>query len=123
MTPRHGKTLRQPLFAGPYLANPSSPSCKSKTLRKKVAQAFQGHQDHRKPTSGATLTTYGKINKRKETMLKIPQFSPRKVAFPHRFFPARCDLIRNSGTLRKRTRSDITCNSRIAKIFLGLAEF
>ena len=65
----------------------------------------------------------GKIDENEETMLKIPQFSPKEVAFAHRFFPAHCDLIRKSGTLRKRTRSDMMCNSRIAKIFLGLAEF
>ena len=62
-----------------------------------------------------------KTDRRKETMLKIPQFSPKKVAFAHRFFPAHCDLIHKSGTLRKRTRSDTMCNSRIAKIFPGLA--
>ena len=51
-------------------------------------------------------------------MLKISQFSPGEVAFVHRFFPTHCNLIHKSGTLRKRIRSDMTCNSRIAKIFL-----
>jgi hypothetical protein len=111
MTPRHGKTLRQSLFAGPYLANLSSPSYKSKTLRKKVSQVFQGHQDRKKPTSGATSTVRMKTNRRKETMLKISEFSPEEVAFAHRFFPTRYNLILKSGTLKKRTHSDMTCNS------------
>jgi hypothetical protein len=111
MTPRHGKTLRRPLFAGPYLANLSSPSHKSETLRKKVSQAFQGHQDRRKLTSGATSTVRTKTDRRKETMLKISEFSPEEVAFAHRFFPTRYNLMLKSGTLRKRTHSDMTCNS------------
>ena len=121
ITPRHGETPRQPLFVGPYLSNPSSLSHKPKTLRKKVSQAFQRHQDRRKPTSGATSTMCAKTDGRKETMLKIQQFSPREVAFALRFFPTRCDLIHKSRTLRKRTHSDMTCNSRIAKIFPDLA--
>uniref|UniRef100_A0A2N9HFU0 Uncharacterized protein n=1 Tax=Fagus sylvatica TaxID=28930 RepID=A0A2N9HFU0_FAGSY len=120
MTPQHGKTLQWPLFVGPYLVNPSSPPRKSKTLRKRVAQAFQRHQDRRKPTSGAMSTVHRKIDERKKTMLKISQFTPEDVAFAHRFFPTRCDLIRKSGTLRKRTRSDTTYNSRIVKILPGL---
>jgi hypothetical protein len=64
---------------------------------------------------------HGKIDKNKETMLKISQFSPRDVTFARRFFPTRCELIRKFGTLIKRTRSDITCSSRIAKIFPDLA--
>ncbi len=121
MIPHHVKTLRQSLFAGSYLANPISPSHKSGTLRKKVSQAFQGHQDRRKPTSGATSTVRGKIDENEETMLKISQFSPGDVAFARRFFPTCCELIRRSKTLRKRTCLDTTCNSRISKIFLGLA--
>ena len=54
-------------------------------------------------------------------MLKISQFSLEKVAFTHRFFLTHCDLIRKFGTLRKKTRSDTTWNSRIAKIFPGSA--
>ena len=54
--PQHGKTLQQPLFAEPHLANPSSPLCKSITLKKKVSQAFQRHQERLKLTSGATST-------------------------------------------------------------------
>ena len=121
MTPHHVKTLRQSLFAGPYLANPISHSHKSGTLRKKASQAFQGHQDRRKPTPRATSTMRGKINERKETMLKISQFSPGEVAFAHRFFPTRYNLIHMSGNLRNRTCLDTTCNSQIAKIFPSLA--
>ena len=62
-----------------------------------------------------------KTDKRKETMLKIPQFSPGEVAFVLRFFPTHSNLIRKSRTLRKRTRSDVTCNSRITDFFTGQA--
>jgi hypothetical protein len=120
MTSCHEKILWQPLFAGPYLSNSSSPSRKSETLRKKVSQAFQRHQDCQKPTLGAMITACRKIDGRKETMLKISQFSPGEVAFAHRFFPTHCNLIRKSRNLRKRTCSNITCNSQIAKIFPGL---
>uniref|UniRef100_A0A2N9EVX4 Uncharacterized protein n=1 Tax=Fagus sylvatica TaxID=28930 RepID=A0A2N9EVX4_FAGSY len=75
---KHGKTLWQPLFAGPYLPNPSSTSRKFETLRKKVSQAFQGHQDHRKPTSGATSTVRGKIDESKEIMLEIRNVFPQR---------------------------------------------
>uniref|UniRef100_A0A2N9G0A9 Uncharacterized protein n=1 Tax=Fagus sylvatica TaxID=28930 RepID=A0A2N9G0A9_FAGSY len=76
MTLQNGKTLWQPLFAGPYLPNPSSTSRKFETLRKKVSQAFQGHQDHRKPTWGATSTVCGKIDESKEIMLEIRNVFP-----------------------------------------------
>jgi hypothetical protein len=71
MTFRHGKTLRRPLFAGSYLSNPNSTSHKFKTLRKKISQAFQGHQDHQKPTSGATSTVHGKTDENKKNTLEI----------------------------------------------------
>ena len=73
---RHGKTLRQPLFAGPYLSNPSSTSRKSKTLRNKVSQAFQGHQDHWKPTSGAMSIVRGKTDENKKNVLEIWRVFP-----------------------------------------------
>ena len=57
-----GKTLRLPLFVGPHLSNLSSTSCKSETLKKMVSRAFQGHQDRRKLTLGATSTVRGKID-------------------------------------------------------------
>uniref|UniRef100_A0A2N9GBL3 Uncharacterized protein n=1 Tax=Fagus sylvatica TaxID=28930 RepID=A0A2N9GBL3_FAGSY len=41
MSSNEPKTLRRSLFAEPYLANPSSVSRKSKTLRERVAQAFR----------------------------------------------------------------------------------
>ena len=63
--------LRRPLFAGPYLSNPSSTSHKSKTLRKRVSQAFLGYQDHQKPTSGATSTVCGKTDKNKKNVMEI----------------------------------------------------
>uniref|UniRef100_A0A2N9FGU4 Uncharacterized protein n=1 Tax=Fagus sylvatica TaxID=28930 RepID=A0A2N9FGU4_FAGSY len=49
-----------------------------------------------------------------------PRFEDSALA--HRFFPTRCNAIRKSITLRERRCSDTTCNSRIAKIFPGLAE-
>jgi hypothetical protein len=76
--PRHGKTLRWPLFAGPYLSDPSSTSRKFETLRKKVSQACQGHQDHRKLTSGAMSTVCGKTDENKEIMLEIRHVFPRR---------------------------------------------
>ena len=121
MIPQYGKILRQPLFAGPHLANPSSPSRKSITLRKKVSQAFQGHQEHQKPTPGATSIMRVKTNGTNGTMLKIPQFSPGEVAFALRFFLIHYDLICKSTTLRKRTCSNMTYSSRIAKILLDQA--
>ena len=39
------KTLRWPLFAGPYFSSPSSVSHEPRTLRKRVAQAFQWYQE------------------------------------------------------------------------------
>ena len=68
---QQGKTLRWPLFAEPYLLDPSSTFCKSGTLRKKVSQAFQGHQYRQKPTSGATSTVRGKTKENKKNVLKI----------------------------------------------------
>jgi hypothetical protein len=55
-------------------------------------------------------------------MLEIRHVFPLgRVAFTRRVFPTHCKLIRKSRTLRKRTRSATTCNSRITKIFPGLA--
>ncbi len=82
MTPRHEEKLWRPLFTGPYLSNPSSPPHKSRTLRNKISQAFQRHQDRQKPTSGATSTMRTKIDGKKETMLKFHSFPPR-VGCPH----------------------------------------
>ena len=47
------KTLRWPLFVGPYLSAPSSVSRNSETLQERVAQAFQRYQVRRNLTSGA----------------------------------------------------------------------
>ena len=46
---------------------------------------------------------------------------PRRVAFEFRFFLTRCNLICKSIILRKKTCSDMTCNSRIAEFFPGQA--
>ncbi len=62
-----------------------------------------------------------KTDGRNKTMLKIFQFSPDDAVLGHRFFPTPNDLIRKSRTLRKKTRSDTTCNSQIVKIIPGLA--
>ena len=70
------KTLWWPLFAGSYLSSPSSISRKFGTLRKRVAQAFQRHQDRRNPTSGATSTVRVKADENKENMLKIRRIFP-----------------------------------------------
>uniref|UniRef100_A0A2N9ITF3 Uncharacterized protein n=1 Tax=Fagus sylvatica TaxID=28930 RepID=A0A2N9ITF3_FAGSY len=78
------KTLRQSLFVEPYLANPSSVSRKSKTLRERVAQDFRWYQERRKPTSGA------------------------------RVFPTHNELIREPGCVGKMTTLATTCNSRFA---------
>ena len=75
--PSARETLRQPLFVGPHLMNPSSPSCDSGTLRKNVVQAFQRHQDRQNPTLGATSTVRTKTDGGNKTMLKISHFSPR----------------------------------------------
>ncbi len=76
MTLRQGKTLRQLLFAGLYLTGPNSTSCKICDTLKKTSQVFQGHQDHRKPTSVATSTVRGKINESKESVLEIRRVFP-----------------------------------------------
>uniref|UniRef100_A0A2N9F447 Retrotransposon gag domain-containing protein n=1 Tax=Fagus sylvatica TaxID=28930 RepID=A0A2N9F447_FAGSY len=102
LPPRFSRALarkmstRQPPFKGPYFSNPSLPSLKPKTLRKRVWQAFQGQQDRRKPKLGSTSTVRGKIDRRKETMLKISQFSPGEVTFTQRFFLTRFELIYKS---------------------------
>ena len=50
------KTLRWPLFAGPYLTSPSSDPHKSGTLKKRVTQAFQRYQECQIPTPGPRST-------------------------------------------------------------------
>jgi hypothetical protein len=52
------------VLAEPYLANPSSVSRKSKTLRERVAQAFRRYQERRKPTSGARSNTRANTDKK-----------------------------------------------------------
>ena len=109
------KTPRRPPFAGPYLSNPSFPSHKSKTLRNKVLQAFQGHQDHRKPTLGATSIVREKIDQNKKNVPKICRiFSSRTTVFVRRVFPTRYKLIHKLENLRKTTTPTTTCNSRFA---------
>ena len=72
------KTLRRPLFAEPYLANPSSVPCKYKTLRERVVQAFLRYQERRNPTSGARSNTHVKTGRRDKALLKIPELSHRR---------------------------------------------
>ena len=69
------KTLWWPLFAGPYLSNPSSVSHNSRTLRKRVAQAFRRYQERRKPTSGARSTVRANTEKKiRKTRWKSDSF-------------------------------------------------
>ena len=118
MTLRHGKTLRQPLFARSYLTDPCPTSSEICDTLKKTSQAFQGQGDHRKPTLGATSTVRGKIDKSKEIVLDIQcVVSSRGITFPRRVFLARYELIHKFKTLGKKTRSATTCNSQISTIF------
>ena len=71
MTLCHGKTLQQPLFAGSYLIGPSLTSCEIYDIPKKTSQAFQGYQDYRKLTPGATSIVCGKIDESKEIVFEI----------------------------------------------------
>ena len=122
MTLRHGKTHRQPLLAGSYLKGPCPTSREICDTPMKTLQAFQGHGDHRKPTLGATSTVRGKIDESKEIVQEIKHiFSSRGITFAHTVFLAHCEFICNFGTLRKKTCSATTCNSRISKIFPGRA--
>jgi hypothetical protein len=112
MTLHHGKTHQQPLFAGSYLTGPSSTSREICDTIKKNSQAFQGHEDNRKPTLRATSTIHGKINESKEIVLEIQHiFSSWGITFLHRVFLTCCELIRKFETLRKKTHSATTCNS------------
>ena len=122
MTLRHGKTLWQPLFTRLYLIDPRLISHEICDTLKKTSQAFQGYQDHQKPTPGAAPTVRGKIDESKEIVLEIRHiFSSRGITFARRVFLACYELIHKFGTLRKRTRSATTCNSQISKIFPGQA--
>jgi hypothetical protein len=120
MTLCHGKTLRQPLFARSHLTGPCSTSREIYDTPKKTSQAFQGHEDHRKPRLRATSTVRGKIDESKEILLEIQHvLSSRGITFACRVFLARCKLIHKFETLRKKTRSATTWNSQISKIFPG----
>uniref|UniRef100_A0A2N9HFL8 Uncharacterized protein n=1 Tax=Fagus sylvatica TaxID=28930 RepID=A0A2N9HFL8_FAGSY len=115
--------LRRPLFAGPYLSDPSSTSRKSETLREKVSQAFQGHQDHRKPTSRDMSTVHGKTDENKKKRAgNLTRFSFRIDAFARRVFPTHYELIRKFKTLRKAATPATTCNSRFTSNISHLAE-
>ncbi len=98
-----------------YLSNPSSTHRKFKTLRNKVSQAFQGHQDHRKPTSGVTSTMRGKTDEnKKKHAVNVTHFSSRTTNFARRVFPTRYELICKFGTLRKSATLATKCNSQFA---------
>uniref|UniRef100_A0A2N9G5Q7 Uncharacterized protein n=1 Tax=Fagus sylvatica TaxID=28930 RepID=A0A2N9G5Q7_FAGSY len=117
------KTLRWPLFAEPYLANPSSVSRKSKTLRERVAQAFQRYQELQNPTSGDRSNTCVNTDKKQEKRAEDQtRFSSRTTAFARRVFPARCKLIRKPGCIGNMATPATTCNSRFAGGFPRLAE-
>ena len=118
----HEKTHRQPLFTGSYLTGPCPTSREICDTLKKISQVSQGHRDHRKPTLGATSNVRGKIDESKEIVQEIQQmFSSQGITFAHTVFLAHCEFICKFGTLRKKTRSATTCNSRISKIFPGRA--
>lgn len=115
MSSNEPKTLRRPLFAEPYLANPSSVSRKSKTLREKVAQPFQRYQECRKPTSGARSNTRANTDKKWGKMDRIfGAFFSQTTAFASRVFPTHNELIRGPGYVGKMTTPATTCNSRFA---------
>ena len=109
------KTLRRPLFAEPYLANPRLVSCKSKTLREKVAQAFRRHQDRRNQTSGARSNMRVNTDKKQGKMSRrFDALFSRTTAFARRVFPTRYKLTHGPGCIGKMTTPAMTCNSRFA---------
>ena len=70
---------------------------------------------------GSYVNHAWKLMEERRLCWKFHNFPPKDVTFAHRFFSTYCDLIRKSITLRKRTRSDTTCNSRITEFFSGQA--
>jgi hypothetical protein len=63
---------------------PCSTSRKICDTPKKTLQAFQGHEDHPKPTLEATSTARGKIDKSMEIVQEIQHvFSFRGITFAH----------------------------------------
>ena len=122
MFPNGPKTLRRPLFAKPYLANPSSVSHKSKTLKKRVAQAFWRYQKRWILTSGARSNTRANTEKKRGKMdRRFGVFLSRTTAFARRVFPTHNELIRELGYIGKMTTPATTCNSRFAGGFPRLA--
>ena len=112
------KTPRRPLFAEPYLANPSSVSHKSKTLRERVVQAFRRYQERQKPTSGARSNTRANTDKKQGKMSRrFDAFFSRTTAFARRVFPNRCRLTREPKCIGNMTTLATTCNSRFANGF------
>jgi hypothetical protein len=121
------KTLRRPLFAGPYLSAPSLVSCNSKTLKERVAQAFQRYQVRQNPTSGARSNTRANTNKKRRKMSqRFCAFFSRTATFACKVFPTHCKLTRGPGCVGKMTTPATTWNSRfaggiprLARIFTG----
>ena len=118
-----GKTLRLPLFTGPYLSNQSLTSRKFETLRKKVSQAFQGHQDHRKPDIGSNINRMRENWRKEEKHTEnLTHFSSQTASFICRVFLTHNELIRKFRTLRNIATPATTCNSRFAGNIPRLAE-
>uniref|UniRef100_A0A2N9G339 Integrase catalytic domain-containing protein n=1 Tax=Fagus sylvatica TaxID=28930 RepID=A0A2N9G339_FAGSY len=70
---------------------------------------------------GATSTVLGKIDESKKIVLEIRCVFPPGRPSSRTVFPTRCELIRKSRTLRKRTTSAVMCNSRFASNISSLA--
>jgi hypothetical protein len=63
----------------------------------------------------------GKIDESKKIVLEIRCVFPPGRPSSRTVFPTRCELIRKSRTLRKRTTSAVMCNSRFASNISSLA--
>uniref|UniRef100_A0A2N9HU35 Uncharacterized protein n=1 Tax=Fagus sylvatica TaxID=28930 RepID=A0A2N9HU35_FAGSY len=121
------KTLRRPLFAEPYLSSPSSVSRKSRTLKKRLVQAFRRYQDRQNPTSGARSNTRANTDKKQGKMSRrFDAFFSRTAAFACRVFLTRCKLTSGPGCVGKMMTPATTCNSwfaggipRLTGIFAG----
>ena len=115
------KTLWRPPFVESYLANPSSVSRKSKTLRERAAQAFRQYQERQKLTSGTRSNTHANTDKKQGKMSRgFDAFFSRTATFAHRVFPTRYKLTRGPGCVGKITTLATTCNSRFAGDFSRL---
>jgi hypothetical protein len=111
-------SVRETISLRPKLGFPY----KSRTLQKKVAQAFRRYQERRNPTSGARSKTRANTDKKRGKMdRKFGAFFFRTAVFARRVFPTRCKLTRGPGCVGKMTTPATTCNSRFAGGFPRLA--